>query len=150
MSRTKFLNEAFSLLEEAEDEDIIVDDELEIEPIDDDIEDFENESNEEIEEETTLDELEDRVEKLEDAVFNTDVVPEVEEEIDERTPQEKARDKFHKDIEEHFRKLSHLPADVEITEEFLDKPINKKAHIPHVATRHWTTSDNVRNVLLGK
>ena len=150
MSRTKFLDEAFSLLEEIDDEDIIVvDDELEIEPADY-IEVSEDEANEEIEEETTINELEDRVEKLEDAVFNTDVAPEVEEEIDERTPQEKARDKFHKEIEEHFRKLSHLSEDVEITEEFLDKPINKKTHIPHVATRHWTTSDNVRNILLGK
>ena len=36
MSRTKFLDEAFSLLEEIDDDDIIVvDDELEIEPADD-------------------------------------------------------------------------------------------------------------------
>ena len=144
MKSKQFINEAFTLLE---DDDIdFVEGEIEIEPVEDSEEiNDEIEGTSEEEEEPTLDNLEDRIERLEDVVYN-DAPPMSEEEIEELSEGEKFRNKVKSD----FMRFSKYPEDTEITEELLEKKDCRKSYIPQTAVRNHLSNEDVRNIILGR
>lgn len=148
------INKAYKLLEN-DDMEIIEEEPLEEveyveeEPIEEDeIEDeVEEEFPEEVEEK--VNDLEARIEAIENELgINPEEVidTEAEEEVEEKSLEEKFNDRIRRD----FIFFSGLPEDTEITEELLDKRNCKQAYIPSVANRNKITSDEVRNSLLGR
>lgn len=147
------INKAYKLLESDEPE-FIEEEPVEEEPLEE-LEYVEEEPIEEIEvEEEFPEEVEEKVNDLEARVEVIEnelgITPEedidTEEEVEEKSIEEKFNDRIHKD----FIFFSGLPEDVEITEELLEKRNCKQAYIPSVARRNKITSDEVRNSLLGR
>lgn len=133
MTTKNFVNQAYDLLEDF-DTSVTVDDEIVLDPVEED----------EVKEEPTLDSLEDRVEKLEEIVYNQDT-------SDETGSEELGSvEKFHNKVKDEFKRISKISDDTEITEELLEGTAYKKAFIPHVANRNNLTSDEVRDIILGR
>lgn len=144
------INKAYKLLEN-DDMEIIEEEPLEeVEYVEEEpIEEIEVEEEFPEEVEEKVNDLEARIEAIENELgINPDEVIDTEagEEVEEKSLEEKFNDRIRRD----FIFFSGLPEDTEITEELLDKRNCKQAYIPSVANRNKITSDEVRNSLLGR
>lgn len=152
----KHLDEAFKLLEEAEEldfdvdyvpEEVVDEDEIDIEEMPDE-EEFEEEP-EEGSVEARLDNLEADVAEIKNAVIGEEDV-----ELDDFDSSVKGtesyEDKFNEGVYNSFVHYSKIPKDKEITEELLDKRPYCDAYIPSTALANRITNEEVKKILLNR